>query len=154
MDGLLISGLLVIPCISAGTLAISVGSKVILSGSLVVKSSFEQVHLWFSFVPVDWARFDHGPCVILTHLSLPPVPWWQYIRYVVILWLFASIAPYYAPDRAMSAPRVPVYTGIWQSYLWCSALFQPIMVELQWEVNTRDSHRLYGLAWSADRWCR
>jgi len=45
MDGLLISDLLVIPCISAGTLAISVGSKVILSGSLVVKSSFEQVHL-------------------------------------------------------------------------------------------------------------
>jgi hypothetical protein len=32
MDGLLISGLLVNPCISAGTLAISVGSKVILSG--------------------------------------------------------------------------------------------------------------------------
>jgi len=93
VGGLLISGLLVIPCISAGTLAISVGSKVILSGSLVVKSSFEQVHLWFSFVPVDWARFDHGPCVISTHLSLPPLPWWQYIRYVVILWLLHQSHP-------------------------------------------------------------
>ena len=36
MDGLLISGLLVIPCVSAGTLAISVGSKVNLSGCLVM----------------------------------------------------------------------------------------------------------------------
>jgi len=34
VGGLLISGLLVIPCISAGTLAISVGSKVILSNFL------------------------------------------------------------------------------------------------------------------------
>ena len=84
------------------------------------------------------------------HLSLPLVPWWQYIRYVVILWLFASIAPYYTPDRPMSARRVPVCTKIWKSYLWCSAPFQPIMVELQWEVNMRDGHRLYGLAWSAE----
>ena len=67
MDGLLISGLLVIPCVSAGTLAISVGSKVILS-------VFERFTYDLDLSRLIDHGFDHGPCVILTHLSLPPVP--------------------------------------------------------------------------------
>jgi hypothetical protein len=38
MDGLLVNGLLVTPCVLAGTLVISVGSQVILSGRLGAKS--------------------------------------------------------------------------------------------------------------------
>src|ERR1700722_17218892 len=53
IDGLLItsptSGLLVIPCVSASTLAISVSSKVILSGCLVILTpSGVNVDAWHS----------------------------------------------------------------------------------------------------------
>ena len=57
VGGLLISGLLVIPCISAGTLAISVGSKVILSN-----------FLWFHDDNISVTLLFFGCCINRTLL--------------------------------------------------------------------------------------
>jgi hypothetical protein len=80
MDGLLISGLLVIPCVSAGTLAISVGSEVIIYPAASVcevqvqqRQTVDSESLSIKTKAIAGTLMSSIQTIIMVHLCVPPL---------------------------------------------------------------------------------